>query len=122
MKNKKINTMNKKDVDKLNAYFIENLGINMEQFLNFEGELTNDMESTIYVVPRNYNHGIGFPSIIQKGSKIKVLEKNISQPLGYSNNILFKVMDSPIQFTADFRVSLKELVKSLRTKKSLKPK
>ena len=108
--------MDAKDQKKLDNYLAKNLGVKTQEFLTLEWEVLKDMEGEAIVVPERYNYGIHFPINIKKGARIKILDKKISQPLGYSNDILFDLIESPIKFKANFRVSLEDLVEALKKK------
>ena len=108
--------MDKEDLKKLNSYLNENLGTEIDGFLSTEWTISKSMSADAIVVPENYNYGIHFPIKIKNGTSIRILETEISQPLGYSNDLLFEVIDPSIQFKSKFRVDLKHLVKCIRGK------
>lgn len=106
--------MKTKDLEKLDAYFMKNLGITTKDFLEFEGNLNNTIVAQTSVMPEKYAYYIWFGVTILKGTKIKIQQEKINQPLGYSNDIKFKVLNSPIELPNEFEMTLEDLVKVLK--------
>jgi hypothetical protein len=93
----KIKGFSVEQLQKLNDYFQLNLGINLDQVPGLETVLKRDLKVTIAVNPERYHYTIWYPIKMKAGTKIKIVDFNNIEPLGYTNHLIMELVNPQVE-------------------------
>lgn len=104
------------ELQKLENYLQNNLGIGFEQIIGHSSVLKTDLPVIFPVNPKNYAYTIPYPINLKKGTTVKIADGPTIkrfQPLGNGNYLSIEIID-PQADLGKLSVEMKSLVEAIK--------